>query len=131
MISPICCFTKSGVNKWAHIPEMPPNQPDYPWFSKYTLNSGLDKPMLLNSTNMSHLLPFSHRSSIFVIYKCYIFLSNEFSYFVWNMFNSKTIKLCYIFSIHIQSYSVSSYWFILIKIYYICPILCFSKLFLE
>ena len=30
MILRICCFTKSAVNKWVHISETPPNQPDYP-----------------------------------------------------------------------------------------------------
>ena len=50
-----------------------------------------------------------------------IFISNEISNIVWNIFKSKTIKVCYIFSIHIQSYPMSSYWFILIKNYYICP----------
>ena len=55
MISTICCFTKSAVIKWAHISETPPNQPDYPWFSKCTFKLGLEKPMLINSTDMSHL----------------------------------------------------------------------------
>ena len=49
MISPKYCFTKKAVNKWPHISEAPPNQPDYPWFSKCTLNLGLEKPMLINS----------------------------------------------------------------------------------
>ena len=54
MISSICCFTKKTVNKWAYISETPPNQPDYPWFSKCTLNLGLEKHMLINSADMSH-----------------------------------------------------------------------------
>ena len=61
-IFPICCFTKKAVNKWAYISETPPNQPDYPWFSKCTLNFGLGEHMLINSTDMWHLPPFSHWS---------------------------------------------------------------------
>ena len=41
------------------------------------------------------------------------------------MFNSKTIKVCYILCIHIKSYPMSSHWFSLIKIYCICPNLYF------
>ena len=29
MISPTRYFMKSAVNKWVHISETPPNQPDY------------------------------------------------------------------------------------------------------
>ena len=36
---------------------------------------------------------------------------------------SKAIKACHIITIHIQSYSMSSYWFMLIKIIYIFSIL--------
>ena len=54
MIPPKLCFTKSAVNKWAYIPETPPNQPDYPWFLKCTLNLGQEKPMLINSADTSH-----------------------------------------------------------------------------
>ena len=56
---------------------------------------------------------------------CNTFISKEFSYFFWNMFDSKAIKACYIFNIYRQSNPMSSYRFILIKIYYICPILYF------
>ena len=54
MISPKCCLTKKGLNKWACIAELPPNQSDYPWFSKL---------ILANSPDMSHLPSFSHRSN--------------------------------------------------------------------
>ena len=57
MIPPINCFTKCAVNKWAYISETPSNQPDYPWCSKGTLNLGREKPMLINSADMSHLPP--------------------------------------------------------------------------
>ena len=57
MISPICCFTKKVVNKRTYISETSPNHPDYPWFSKCTLNLGLEKHMLINSADMSHLPP--------------------------------------------------------------------------
>ena len=40
-----------------HISETPPNQPGYPWFSKCPLNLGLEKPILINSADMSHLPP--------------------------------------------------------------------------
>ena len=62
MISPICCFTKKAVNKRTYISETSPNHPDYPWFSKCTLNLGLEKHMLINSADMSHLPLFSHWS---------------------------------------------------------------------
>ena len=62
MILPIFCFTKSAVNEWAHISKALPNQPDYPLFSKCTLNLGLENPVLINSIDMSHLSPFSHWS---------------------------------------------------------------------
>ena len=63
MIPPKLCFTKSAVNKWAYIFEMPPDQTNYPWFLKRTLYLGQEKPMLINSSDMSHLSPFSHRSN--------------------------------------------------------------------
>ena len=53
MITPICCFTKKVVNTWAYISETPPNQPDYPWFSKCPLNLGLEKHMLINSADVT------------------------------------------------------------------------------
>ena len=37
----------------------------------------------------------------FINILCSIFISNEFSNFFSNMFNSKVIKVCYIFTIHI------------------------------
>ena len=55
--------------EWPHTFETPPIQPDYPWFSKCTLNLGLEKAMLINSANMSHLPPFSHWSNMFVFIK--------------------------------------------------------------
>ena len=64
MTPPKCCFMKKGVNKWAHISEAAPNQLDYPWFFKSPLNLGLEKPILINSADMSHLTPFSHWSII-------------------------------------------------------------------
>ena len=61
-----------------------------------------------------------------IFFAIFYFQSNFF--FFWNIFNSKTIKACYIFSTHIQSNPTSSYWFILIKIYYICCILYFRQI---
>ena len=40
---------------------------------------------------------------------CYIFVFYEFLKFFWNMFNSKTIKVCYIFNIYIKSNPMISY----------------------
>ena len=55
---------------------------------------------------------------------CYdIFIANKSLHFFWNVFNTKAIKVCYIITIYVESYSVRSYWFILIKIYYTGPIL--------
>ena len=61
---------------------------------------------------------------LYVLY--YIFLSHEFLNFFWKMLNSKIIKMNYVNFIHMQSYSMSSYWFIRIKIHYIFPILYFK-----
>ena len=77
MIPAKLCFTKSAVNKSAYISEMPPNQPDYPWFLKCTLNLGIEKAMLINSISMSHLPPFSHRSNTTLFIKWAI---HEFSW---------------------------------------------------
>ena len=55
MTLPKLCFTKIAVNKWGYVSEMPPNQPDYPWFLKCILNLGQGKPMLINSAGMPHL----------------------------------------------------------------------------
>ena len=57
MTPPKCCFTKKGVNKLAHISKMPHNQLDYSWFLKCLINLGLEKPLLINSADMSHLPP--------------------------------------------------------------------------
>ena len=49
----------------------------------------------------------------------------------WNMFTSKAIKVCcivrcsHIIIIHIRSYPITSYCFVLIKIYHICCIFYF------
>lgn len=43
-------------------------------------------------------------------------------YFSWNVFNTKAIKVPYVITIYMQGYPVSSYWFQLIKTYYICSI---------
>ena len=58
------CFTKSAVNKWAYFSETSHNHPDYPQFLKWTLNLGQEKPMLINSANMSNLSLFSHWSRL-------------------------------------------------------------------
>ena len=64
---------------------------------------------------------------LYFINICYdIFISYEFLNFFWNMHNPKLLKYVTLsLFIHIQSYSVGSYWFILTKIYYICAILSF------
>ena len=67
-----------------------------------------------------------------VLCKClslYVFFFNFLVF--WNIFNSKDIRIYYIIAIHIKIYSMSFYQFILIKIYYICPILFLGKLYLE
>ena len=57
---------------------------------------------------------------------CYdILVTDKLFDFFWNIFNFKAIKVCYINIIHTQSYLLSSYWFVLIKIYHICAILYF------
>ena len=45
--------------------------------------------------------------------------------------NPKAIKIRYIITIHNQSYPISSYRFILIDIYYICPILHFRDSYIQ
>ena len=63
-----------------------------------------------------------------------IFVSYEFFYSIWNMFNSKIIKMGYNIIIHMQSYPMSSYWFKRFNasryIIY-TPSFVLSKLFLE
>ena len=59
MIPPKICFTKSVIRKWAYNSEKPSNQPDY----TCTLNLGLEKTMLIDSADMSHLPLISHWSS--------------------------------------------------------------------
>ena len=56
---------------------------------------------------------------------CSIFVSYELFSSFRNVFNSKAIKLCYIIIIHLEIYPMSSYWFIISKIYYTYPILYF------
>ena len=65
MIPSKCCFTKSDIKNWFYLSEVSLNQAEYPWFSKSkcTLNFGLEKSMLTNSADMSHLPPFRHLSS--------------------------------------------------------------------
>ena len=61
-----------------------------------------------------------------VLHKCFLwYFFHEFFNFFGRIFNSKVVKIYYIIIILIWSYSVSFYWFILIKIYYICPIFYF------
>ena len=75
-----------------------------------------------NSNVLSHYR-FVCLYSINICY--YIFVSYEFFNFLWNIFNSKTIKIYYFICIHMQNYSMRSYWFKPMNIYYICPILYF------
>ena len=56
--------------------------------------------------------------TIFVIFLLPI---NVFNFFCI-MLNSKAIEICHIITIHIESYPMSFYWFILIKINYLCII---------
>ena len=60
-----------------------------------------------------------------VNHSCDIFFECESFNFFGNIFNLKTIKVCYITTILIQSYKMSSYWFLLIHISYVCAILYF------
>ena len=56
MIAPICCFTKSSVNNWVHISEMPPNQPDYPWILSLFLSSDVFTALEFESNHFGTLL---------------------------------------------------------------------------
>ena len=52
-----------------------------------------------------------------VFYICFdISIAYECFNLYWNVFNSKTIKICYIITIHIQSYPMRSHWFALFKL---------------
>ena len=69
--------------------------------------------LLRNGTNVTKSLSFHKRFYI-------IFVANEFFDFYWKFFNSKALKIYLIkISTPIQSYPMSSYCFVLIKIYYI------------
>ena len=101
------------------------------WENKFVYSSKLLWNHEINNPNTKVFTHFWIKC-LYSINICYnIFVSNEFSNFFWNMFNSKTIKVCYIFSIHIKSNPMNSFWFILIKIYFICHVLILYKLFLE
>lgn len=79
----------------------------------------------INHTISNHKLVLDkYLSNILTIY--------EFSNFFWKIFNSKTIKTCQIINVHIQTYPVGSYWFVIIKIWPIlylqCVCLCNRKI---
>ena len=75
-------------------------------------------------------------STYFQIFLSFLFFLWIF-YFIWNISDAKPIKICCILrcapivSIHIKSYPMSSYWFVLIKICYVFLSFTLSKLFLE
>ena len=52
-----------------------------------------------------------------------IFIASKFLKFFKNFFHSKTTKICQIITINIEIYPISCYWFVIIKIYNICPII--------
>ena len=85
---------------------------------------------LCNLANFNLLAKVPKHNGIVCLYSiniCYdIFISYGFLNFFRSMFNSKTIKMSYISYIHIKSNPIISYQFVLIKIYYICPILYFK-----
>ena len=60
-----------------------------------------------------------------------IFATLEFFIFSWNVYSSKTMKICFIITIHIESDPLSSNWFVFIKIYYACPVFILGKSFHE
>ena len=96
-----CCFTKTAVNKWVYISKTPPNQPDYKWFSKCTLDLSPEKPMLINSADMSHItlsfllvfipFQFSYLFSFFSLLSC----EKHFSFFKYP-FESGASKRVYL-----------------------------------
>ena len=85
------------------ISETPPNQPDYPWFFKCSLNLGQEKPMLIKTADMSHL-PLSATGLVqflFYVWKHNVMLnqnsfaqqsnkSNIFFEFIFVYFNGST-----------------------------------------
>ena len=92
MISPICCFTKIAVNKWAYISGKPRNQPDYLWFSKCAMYLGLEKHMLINSADMSHLTPSA---------TCYISVSEITIYYLHKNNIIRLLCQCGLFTQHV------------------------------
>ena len=90
-------------------------------YEKRNLYALINLPFNVKSVNA--IQKYSHMSESYSINISYnIFISYEFLNFFWNMFSS------------MQSNPVSSYWLILIKIHYTCPILLsfiLGKLFLE
>ena len=57
---------------------------------------------------------------------CDIFVSYEFFNFFLNVFKTKIIKTCHIFTNDSKNYPVSPYSSVIITIYYVCPILYFK-----
>ena len=53
----------------------------------------------------------------------YVFITNKFSNLLCYMFHSKRVKISNIIILHVQSNPMSYNIRVLIKIYYICPIL--------
>ena len=79
----------------------------------------------LRKINKSNTKVFTHYRIVYLysINICFIiFVSYELFNLFWNMFNSKAVKVWCYFHSH-----MSSYWFKLIKIYYICLILWFRS----
>ena len=98
-------------------------------FSSYLL--GENKLVYSNKLlpfNIKSINPIQNYRYIIELYSSIniIFLSSmSFFDFFCNVFSSEAIKVCYFITINIWYYSMSFYWFILIKIYYICSILYF------
>ena len=57
-----------------------------------------------------------------------IFVSFKFCNLIFDIFDSKAIKIGWIIILNIQTYPISSYWFICIKIFHLCCIFYFRQI---
>ena len=75
----------------------------------------------INKSNTKVSTPYGNIGLYSTNISDYISIIYEFLNLFWNVFNSKTVIICYIISMHIPSYPMSSHWFVLVKFCKICP----------
>ena len=77
----------------------------------------------LSIKSMNPIQKYPHITESYVKICLHLFITNKMFHFLRNMFNSKTVKISNIIIYCIQSNPMSSNIRILMKIFYICPII--------